>query len=154
MCERTRGWASLALDAELSEFEQTLLAGHVERCPDCAAFVEDLRQFTAGLRSAAPVPLARPIALPERRHAAFRGGQLAAAAAAVLVAAIGLGATLSGSQSPAGQSGPVASVTGSQFLALSDMDAESLLRVSRLRTLTPAPIEEYAQNQKFLEIPI
>lgn len=154
MCERTRGWASLALDAELSEFEQTLLASHVERCADCAAFVDDLRAFTAELRGAPPAALRHPIALPAPRRVAFRGGQLAAAAAVVLTA-IGLGTALSGSQSPAGPgSAPVTSVTGNQFLALSDLDAESLLRVARLRTLTPAPVEEYAPNQKFLEIPI
>lgn len=154
MCERTRGWASLALDDELSDFERSLLVGHVERCPECAAFVDDVRELTAELRAAEPALPFRPVTLPEHRRVAFRSGQLAAAAA-VLVAAIGLGTALSGSQSPAGPTGaPVTSVTGSQFLALSDMDAESLLRVSRLRTLTPAPVEEYAQNQKFLEIPI
>ena len=150
MCERTRGWASLALDTELSEFEQTLLAGHVERCPDCAAFVEDLRHFTAELRSAPPVRLAQPVALPVHRRLAFRGGQVAAAAA-VLAAAVGLGTMVSASQPPVVR-GPIASATGNQLIALSDMDTETLVRVSRLRSLT-YPVE-YAQNRKFLEIPI
>lgn len=152
MCERTRGWASLALDHELSEFEQTLLAGHVERCSDCAAFVDDLRLFTAELRAAASVPLARPVGLPERRRIAFRGGQVAAAAA-VIAAAIGLGTMVSASPAPAVHStDTVVSATGNRLLALSDVDADALLRVSQRRSLTP-PLE-YAQNQKFLEIPI
>lgn len=154
LCERTRGWASLALDDELSEFERSLLLGHVERCADCAAFLADLRQFTAELRAAEPVQLARPIGLPAPRRVAFRTGQLAAAAAVVL-GAIGLGTALSGSQAPAGPAGgPITSVAGNQFLTLSDSDADSLLRISRLRSLVPAPQEGYAPNQKFLEIPL
>lgn len=152
MCERTRGWASLALDNELSKFEQTLLAGHVERCPDCAAFVEDLRLFTAELRAATPVSLSRPVRLPERRRIAFHGAQVAAAAA-VVAAAIGLGTMVSASPAPAVHStDTVVSATGNRLVALSDVDAETLLRVPRLRSLTRP--HGYDQNQKFSEIPI
>lgn len=152
MCERTRGWASLALDNELSEFEQTLLTEHVEHCSDCAAFVEDLRQLTAELRAAGPVPLARPVSLPERRRVAFRGGQVAAAAA-VVAAAIGLGTMVSASQPPVVRdTDAVVGVTGNQFVALSDMEAETLVRASRRRGLAP-PVE-YSPSQKFLVIPI
>lgn len=151
-CERTRGWASLALDNELSEFERTLLAGHVERCSDCAAFVDDLRHLTAELRAAGPVPLARPVSLPERRRVAFRGGQVAAAAA-VVVAAIGLGTMVSASQPPVVHgTDTVAAVTGNQFVALSDLEADTLVRASRRRSVPP-PVE-YSPSQKFLEIPI
>jgi anti-sigma factor RsiW len=85
------------MDGELSEFEQALLAAHLEGCAPCADFARTVSAATRSLRKAEPTLLSEPIALPRRRRTfgAFRATAGAAAAAAV-VAAIGLG-TLIGS---------------------------------------------------------
>jgi predicted anti-sigma-YlaC factor YlaD len=102
-CDRAREYASLRLDGELSEFERVLLDSHLERCPSCHAFAEDLVAVTDHLRSA---PLEAPqlaITLPRRRFAGVRGIQASAAAAAI-VSVVGIGALLgllqSGATSP------------------------------------------------------
>ena len=89
-CDGAREYASLRLDGELSDFESALLDSHIERCPTCRAFAEDLVGVTERLRNA---PLERPLivlTLPQRRFAALRTMQASAAAAAVVsVVAIG-----------------------------------------------------------------
>src|SRR6266545_1950837 len=45
-CDRARLWVSLALDDELSDFEDRLLDAHLERCPEC-------REYESGVRAAA-----------------------------------------------------------------------------------------------------
>jgi predicted anti-sigma-YlaC factor YlaD len=91
-CDRAREYASLRLDGELSDFERALLDSHLERCPSCRAFADDLAGVTQQLRTA---PLVSPpdlsITLPSRRFAALRGVQVSAAAAAV-VSVVGIGA--------------------------------------------------------------
>jgi predicted anti-sigma-YlaC factor YlaD len=90
-CDRAREYASLRLDGELSDFESALLDSHIERCPSCRAFAEDLLGVTARLRTA---PLERPLivmTLPQRRFAAVRRMQVSAAAAAI-VSVVGIGA--------------------------------------------------------------
>jgi predicted anti-sigma-YlaC factor YlaD len=89
-CDRAREYASLRLDGELSEFERALLDSHLERCPGCRAFAEDLVTMTDRLRTA---PQERPlivVALPKRRFVALRHVQVSAAAAAV-VSVVGIG---------------------------------------------------------------
>jgi predicted anti-sigma-YlaC factor YlaD len=90
-CDRAREYASLRLDGELSDFERALLDSHLDRCPSCRAFADDLVSVTERLRAA---PLERPlivITLPRRRFAALRNMQVSAAAAAV-VSVVGIGA--------------------------------------------------------------
>jgi predicted anti-sigma-YlaC factor YlaD len=90
-CDRAREYASLRLDGELSDFESALLDSHIERCPSCRAFAEDLVGVTERLRTA---PLERPlivVSLPQRRFAALRTMQVSAAAAAI-VSIVGIGA--------------------------------------------------------------
>lgn len=90
-CDRAREYASLRLDGELSDFESALLDSHIERCPSCRAFADDLVGVSERLRTA---PLERPmimVALPQRRFAALRRMQVSAAAAAV-VSVVGIGA--------------------------------------------------------------
>jgi predicted anti-sigma-YlaC factor YlaD len=90
-CDRAREYASLRLDGELSDFERALLDTHLERCPSCRVFADDLVGLTDRLRSA---PLAAPelsLSLPRRRFAAFGRIQAGAAAAAV-VSVVGIGA--------------------------------------------------------------
>ena len=89
-CDRAREYASLRLDGELSDFERALLDSHIERCPSCRAFADDLLGLTGQLRSA---PMARPelaLTLPRRRFVAFRGVQVSAAAAAIM-SIVGIG---------------------------------------------------------------
>jgi ferric-dicitrate binding protein FerR (iron transport regulator) len=120
-CERAREWASLGLDRELSEFERALMAAHLRACAGCQRFQEDIAALTKLLRST-PAEMPAPVALPLRyrrplRAARLRAGQLASAAALVLAAG-GLG----GFFLPAGPSGadgaeliaaPLAGATGS-----------------------------------------
>jgi predicted anti-sigma-YlaC factor YlaD len=91
-CERARQTVSAQLDGELSEFEQALLNGHLERCPSCRSFAAELRGLTAALR-AAPVeePEAPLVSLPSRRRLPLRALPVGVAAAAATVA-IGLAA--------------------------------------------------------------
>jgi anti-sigma factor RsiW len=95
VCDRAREWAALEVDGELSQFELAFLRTHLERCESCSGFADEIRGIAAELRAAPLEPLERPVTLPARRRAALSELQLAGAAALVL-AAIGLGA-LSGS---------------------------------------------------------
>jgi predicted anti-sigma-YlaC factor YlaD len=106
-CDRAREYASLRLDGELSDFESSLLDSHIERCPSCRAFAEDLVGVTERLRTA---PLERPLivlTLPQRRFAALRRMQVSAAAAAV-VSVVGIGALFGMLHSNASTPGHVA----------------------------------------------
>jgi hypothetical protein len=89
-CDRAREYASLRLDGELSDFERALLDSHLERCPSCRVFADDLVGVTDRLRNA---PLEQPsisVTLPSRRFVALRRIQVGAAAAAV-VSVVGIG---------------------------------------------------------------
>ncbi|HKH30739.1 MAG TPA: zf-HC2 domain-containing protein [Gaiellaceae bacterium] len=106
-CDRAREYASLRLDGELSDFESALLDSHIERCPSCRAFAEDLVGVTERLRTE---PLERPLivlTLPQRRFAALRTMQASAAAAAV-VSVVGIGALFGMLHSNASAPGRVA----------------------------------------------
>jgi predicted anti-sigma-YlaC factor YlaD len=132
LCERTRGWASHALDGELSEFERALMQVHLARCPDCAAFVEDVGVATAALRSTEPEPLAHAIALPVRTRRVGVGALRLGAVAAVFVGALGLAGSLTVDPGPA---------PGSRIQAsgASDFANELLLREVQRTALTPVP---------------
>ena len=94
-CDRARQWASTELDGELSSFERVLLHAHLDACPACSAFSSEIGGLTGALREAplelltSPVEIARP-----RRRLSLR---LAPAAAAMAVAAVGLGSLLASS---------------------------------------------------------
>jgi anti-sigma factor RsiW len=78
---------SLRLDGELSEFEQALLAAHLARCELCRSFAAELEGVTARLRGAPLEPLEQPVALPaRRRRLSSRPVEIAAAAALMLMA--------------------------------------------------------------------
>jgi anti-sigma factor RsiW len=99
-CNREREWISLALDGELSEFEQIVMSAHLERCADCRAFAADLRSFTTSLRDAATEPLDTRVWVgdPSRsRRAArlrLRVAPVASVAAALTAAFVGLTSVL------------------------------------------------------------
>ena len=94
-CERARQWVSSELDGRLSEFEQALLKGHLGSCPECSAFRVSAFGSTQQLRTAPLERLERPVSVSySRRRIALR---LAPAAAALAVAAVGLGSILASS---------------------------------------------------------
>jgi len=94
-CERARQWASAAVDGELSTFERALLADHIGRCPSCRAFSTDVQSLTSALRAAPRVPVEGVVISRVRRHVRLR---LAPAAAAMAIAAVGLGSLLASTQ--------------------------------------------------------
>lgn len=148
LCERARGWASLGLDGELSEFERVLLTAHLGRCPACSGFAAELAGFTAELRAAALEPAPRLVELPVRRRHIGRTIQIAAAAAVVAVA-VGIGGVLAEWPAPTAKK-PVPS---SRLVAMSDADGEALLRVSQRLALLPLP-PRAGLSQKFLDIAV
>ena len=87
-CDRAREWISLALDGELSRFEEALLERHLGGCGPCRVFSEETAGFTHALRTAPLERLERRVALPLRRPLALRPVAFAAAA----VAAVSVGA--------------------------------------------------------------
>ncbi|MEI7760540.1 MAG: zf-HC2 domain-containing protein [Thermoleophilia bacterium] len=93
-CERARSRASLHLDDELSELEESMLVGHLAKCASCAAFASELSAITNALRFAPLEQIPAPVALPPARRVAGRFVQTAAAAAVALLA-VGLGTLLS-----------------------------------------------------------
>jgi len=107
LCDRTRNQVSLDLDGELSTLEQVMVSRHLECCPSCRSFSDDVATFTMSLRDA---PLERPgrlVFVPRVRRSlvhdvrtvTVRAGATAAGIAAVLMLALGSNA-LVGSNSP------------------------------------------------------
>jgi hypothetical protein len=84
-CEQARGWVSLSLDDELSEFEILLLRAHVAKCPACAAFEADAQALTAMLRAAPLEPAPPPMTIERRRRSRQPLVRAAASVAAFLV---------------------------------------------------------------------
>lgn len=97
MCERVRAQVSLELDGELSQLERRMLASHLERCPQCHAFAVDVRAFTEDLRNAPLETLAQPVVVRRPRRLTTARLQVGAAAA-LAVAALGLGSQLAASE--------------------------------------------------------
>jgi anti-sigma factor RsiW len=91
LCDRGREWISLRIDGELSELAQKMLDSHLARCPDCAAFEEQVSGITLELRSAPLEELAQPVAITHRRRRMpVRVWSMGAAAASVAAAAVGV----------------------------------------------------------------
>ncbi len=69
VCDRVRAQISLSLDGELSQLEQRMLASHVARCADCAAYEADVVAITTELRAAPLEALEHPVVVrrPRRR---------------------------------------------------------------------------------------
>jgi predicted anti-sigma-YlaC factor YlaD len=111
-CERTRQWASIEVDGELSTFERVLLRAHTASCSSCRRFRTDLQGLTHALRAAPLEPFEGVIEIARlRRRARLR---LAPAAAAMAVAAVGLGSILAAAQV---RSGPVSSPSRGELVS-------------------------------------
>ena len=91
ICDRSRSWAALAPDGELSELEGTLLRSHLARCGCCSRFASDVAAIADALRAASFEPLSRPLTIPtwQRRRALARLRTIGSAAA-VAVMALGI----------------------------------------------------------------
>jgi len=90
-CERTRAWVSAEVDGVLSDFESALLRAHVRGCEACRIFREDVQVFTDTLRMAPLEKHDLHVVIPPRRRRLVQPVRVAAAALAV--AAVGLGST-------------------------------------------------------------
>jgi anti-sigma factor RsiW len=132
LCERTRGWVSLSLDGELSEFERALVASHLDRCASCAAFAAEVSATTGLLRRAPLEPVPHLVVLPARRRDIGALALRVGAAAAVLIGALGLASSLDVSSQPA-------SGTTSVARGVSDDTNERLIRPSQRQAMTPLP---------------
>jgi predicted anti-sigma-YlaC factor YlaD len=91
ICDDARQWASLRLDAELTEFEEFLLQEHLRRCFECAAYADAIATTTSALRATPPLSLDVPLSAPARRRMLPLRAVSFAAAAAAVVAAVGIG---------------------------------------------------------------
>jgi anti-sigma factor RsiW len=101
VCTRVREQVSLELDGELSQLEQRMLGAHLERCPRCAAYAADVRDFTDRMRNAPRAVMQRPVVVRRRRTLTTVRLQVGVAAAFAL-AALGLGTQLATSTEPRG----------------------------------------------------
>jgi predicted anti-sigma-YlaC factor YlaD len=136
-CERARQWASASVDGELSTFERALLADHLERCTSCHEFSLAISDLTTALR-AAPRERLEGISIGRvRRHVRLR---LAPAAAAMAVAAVGLGSVLASVEI---KGGSVASVPPVQVAppvwSPDTLNLSTAHGLQRLRTRHQAP---------------
>jgi anti-sigma factor RsiW len=93
VCTRVREQVSLALDGELSQLEQRMLEGHLDRCAACATYADDVRDLTERIRSAPLHTMRRPVVVRRARHVSAARVQVGIAAALAL-AALGLGTQL------------------------------------------------------------
>lgn len=106
-CERARQWASLEPDGELSTFEHALLEAHVDDCPSCREFRAEIGGLTGTLRAAPHEPFEGVVISRIRWRSRLR---IAPAAAAMAVAAVGLGSILASSSLQNGSGGRLAAV--------------------------------------------
>jgi len=142
LCDRTREWAALGMDTELSEFETAIMTSHLERCEECRAFAVDVVAITRELRSAPLEPLPNPIELVRpRRFGLPRRHLQVAAAAALVVLATGLGSlygALRESGTPEYASAPL--VRAPMVSYADDMKLLREIRLAELRPFRPLSI--------------
>jgi anti-sigma factor RsiW len=139
VCVRVREQVSLELDGELSQLEHRMLDTHLERCPRCAAYADDVRQFTERMRSAPPALMQRPVVVRKRRPLTTVRLQVGIAAAFAL-AALGLGTQLA--SSTGSESGSLARFEGQPSLSPPrsvDEREQAILRVVRVGRPLPEP---------------
>jgi len=93
-CERTRAWAALLPDGELSLLEQRLLDAHLGHCAACCGFAERVAEIAAELREAAAQRPSRRVLLPAAaiRRSAYVRVRSVASLAAVGAMAVGIAA--------------------------------------------------------------
>jgi len=134
-CERARQWASASVDGELSTFERALLADHLERCASCREFSLAISDLTTALRAAPRERLEGSISIGRvRRHVRLR---LAPAAAAMAVAAVGLGSVLASVEIKGGSVGSVQPVHAAPVAAPDTLNLSASYMLERLHSERP-----------------
>lgn len=130
MCDQVRELVSASLDGELSELEAARVAAHVASCASCAAYASSSGRASQLLRETPLEQLTVPIVLPGHRLAVARKLQVAAAAAA-LVATVGLSAVV-GSMSSSSRSFTPSSAKASK-LRFPEQELRMLEQASEVR---------------------
>ncbi len=104
------------MDHEYSQLERARRAAHIAHCAECRAFGVEVREFTRLLREAPPERLTRPITIPRPRTAAQSLRLTGIAAAAMVLALVGLSAQLAtdfaGRGDQSARRGPTVFLTG------------------------------------------
>jgi len=126
-CERSRVWAALLPDGELSQLEKRILEVHLARCADCARHAEQIAAIVAVVRDTPSESCTSPVGMLRRPR--FGWGKVAratvggSAVAAAVVLAISV-VSLQHQSSPAQPSAPLI-VVGS---ADTELDGGALWR--------------------------
>ena len=140
-CDRAREWVSLRLDGELSPLEDELLDRHLEACPGCRAFEDDVRWATDVLRLTPQERPSRRVALPAPARPRLTGRRLTAVAAA---ASLAIGALVGAVVERPSEQPPA---TGPTEVSLLSNDVKQLRDLPRTRILSPVqPSPEGPQN--------
>lgn len=90
-CERTRAWAALAPDGELSQLERRLLDAHLARCAACRRFAGQVEAIADELRQAAAERSGRRWVVPSAPARRSAEARLRSVVSAAAVAAMALG---------------------------------------------------------------
>jgi predicted anti-sigma-YlaC factor YlaD len=85
-----RAQIALEVDEAFSQLERARRATHVAHCAECRAFGAEVREFTRLLREAPPEFMSRPIVIRRPRTAARSLRLTSVAAAAMVLALVGL----------------------------------------------------------------
>jgi predicted anti-sigma-YlaC factor YlaD len=115
-----RAQIALELDREFSQLERARRVTHVAHCAECRAFEADLQEFTTLLREAPPERPTRPFVVPRRGVAARSLRASSVAAAAMVLAFVGVTAQLAtdfvtGERPSDVRSGPTHYPTGTEL---------------------------------------
>jgi predicted anti-sigma-YlaC factor YlaD len=110
------------VDHEYSQLERARRAAHIAHCAECRAFGVEVREFTRLLREAPLERLTRPITIPRPRTAAHSLRLTGIAAAAMVLALVGLTTQLA--TDFAGQGGQSARRAPTVFLTGQDLESE------------------------------
>jgi predicted anti-sigma-YlaC factor YlaD len=86
-CDSARELLSLQLDDELAELDRARLDAHLEHCPSCRMFRDEITDATTTLRRAPLEEVRFRVSIPRRRLVSIRALQAGAAAAAVALVA-------------------------------------------------------------------
>ena len=86
-CDSARELLSLQLDDELAELDRARLDAHLEHCPSCRMFSDEITAAASTLRDAPLEPVRFRVSIPRRRVISIRALQAGAAAAAVALVA-------------------------------------------------------------------
>lgn len=114
-----RAQIALEVDHEFSQLERARRATHVAHCAECRAFGVEVREFTRMLREAPHELLTRPITVRRPRTATRSVRLTSVAAAAMVLAMVGLTTQLASqfvrSDLSAARSGPTVYATASDL---------------------------------------